>query len=88
MTGSVKGIYAFIETRPSCAWHVGPLHWTKMTRVTTNQRDLGDEVDQGDEDYQRYLAVLCCTGLYWARWYWYALGFTGQYWAVLGCTWL
>ena len=53
MTGSVEGIYAFIETRPSCAWHVGPLHWTKMTRVTTNQRDLGDEVDQSDEDYQR-----------------------------------
>ena len=62
-----------------------------MTRVTTNQHDLGDEVDQGDEDYQRYWAVLCCTVLYWAilgctRWNWYALGFTGQYWAVLGCT--
>ena len=35
-----------------------------MTRVTTDQGDLGDEVDQsgqGDEDYQ---GVLGCTELY------------------------
>ena len=43
------------KTRPSCAWYVGPFYWT---RVTTDQGDLGDEVDQsgqGDEDYQGVL---------------------------------
>ena len=52
----------FLKTRPSCAWHVGPVHWTKMARVTTGQGYLGDEVDQsgqGDEDYQ---GVLGCGG--------------------------
>ena len=42
-------------TTPSYTWHVGPLHWTRVTRVTTNQDDHSDEDDQsdlGDEDYQ------------------------------------
>ena len=61
------------EARPSCAWHVEPLHWTRVTRMTTDQGDLGDEVDQsgqGDEDYQGvqgciwlYCTVLGCGGL-------------------------
>ena len=29
-------MYNAEKTRPSCAKHVGPLHWTKLTRVTTN----------------------------------------------------
>ena len=40
-----------------------PLHWI---RVTTDQCDLGDEVDQSDQDDDDYQGVLGCGGLKWA----------------------
>ena len=51
------------KTRPSYAWHVRPLHWTRVTRVTrvtTDQCDLGDEVDQSGQGDEDYLGVLGC----------------------------
>ena len=35
-----------------------PLHWINVTRVTTDQCDLGDEVDQSDQDDESYQGVL------------------------------
>ena len=49
-----------------------PLHWINVTRVTTDQCDLGDEVDQSDQGDEDYGGVLGCG--------------TGLYWDVLGCT--
>ena len=41
-----------------------PLNWTKVARVTTDQGDLDDEVDQSDQGDEDYQGVLGCTELY------------------------
>ena len=66
------------KTRPSYAWYVGPFYWT---RVTTDQGDLGDEVDQSGQGDKDYHVVLGCIGLYWA-----ALHCTELWWAVADYT--
>ena len=53
-----------LKTRPSCARHVRPLHWTWVTRVTTGQGDFGVVVDQSGQDDEDYQGVLGCTELY------------------------
>ena len=74
-------------TRPSCARHVRPLHWTWVTRMTTGQGDFNVVVDQSgqdDEDYQGVVDALSCSALYWAlvgcsRLHWAALSVTALY---------
>ena len=53
-----------LKTRPSCARHFRPLHWTWVTRVTTGQGDFGVVVDQSGQDDEDYQGVLGCTELY------------------------
>ena len=40
-----------------------PLNWTKVARVTTDQGDLDDEVDQSDQGDEDYQGLLGCGGL-------------------------
>ena len=56
------------------------------TRVTTDQGDLGEEVDQGGQGDEDYLGVLYCTVLGCGGLKSTVLGSTELYWAVLGRT--